>query len=515
MTVRERHRLTLRSVEDILARTTMPFRLLLAHGGLPEWLERGLQPHVQSGRLEMRHFPGLHWPQHLRQAVIGEVDTEYVVFIDNDILVSPQWLERLVACADETGAGVVGPVYLWGDGVKPPTIHMAGGTLKEWQVEGGRVMSEVHGHIDADPAKILPGLARTPCDFVEFHCMLMPTRLAQDGVMDADIVGVHEHIDVSLTAKKKGFKTWLEPSAQVTYLATAPQILEDLPTMRNRWDGAACEASITAFCRKWDVVSDNRSFGGVRGYVADLRWLNDPLHPNFRHADLGEPMGRDSLPQTRAALIDLAMARGYSASEVALLGRACNVAAMLFDGGYRPCGRPFVNHALGTAGVLVRYGFCLEVVCEGLMHAAYTHRRLPGPTVQQMLANLHSMLEARVREYTERGGSSGNLTPPMSGTRDAEMAAIKAANEIDMRLSGEYDYSGRAPEIGAEQAARIAHFLELLGVPGMAATLRNSMAERRNVPPELVTHLDVSYRIGPGNALLRMSTGATESASAV
>jgi hypothetical protein len=41
------------------------------------------------------------------------------------------------------------------------------------------------------------------------------------------------------------------------------------------------------------------------------------------------------------------------------------------------------------------------------------------------------------------------------------------------------------------------------------------MAERRTVPAELVTHLDVSYRIGPGNTLLRMSTEATESASAV
>jgi hypothetical protein len=477
MTVRERHRLTLRSIEDILARTTMPFRLLFAHGGLPAWLEQGLQPLVQSGRLELRHFPGLHWPQHLRQAVIGEVDTEYVAFIDNDILVSPGWLERLVACADETGAGVVGPVYLWGDGDSPPRIHMAGGMLKEWQVEGGRVMSEVHGNIDADPAVILPGLARAPCDFVEFHCMLMPTRLAQDGVMDAEIVGVHEHIDVSLTAKQKGFATFLEPAAQVTYLANAPQILEDLPTMRSRWDGAACEASITAFCRKWNVLSDNRSFGGVRGYVADLRWRNDPLHPNFSHGDVGQPMTREALPQTRAAVIDLAIARGYSPSEVGLLGRACNVATMLFDGGYRPCGRPFVNHALGTAGVLVRYGFCLEVVCEGLLHAAYTHRRLPGQTVQQMLTNLHAMLELRVREYTQRHGRSGNLSPAMSGLRDGEMAAIEAANEIDMRFSGEYDYSGRAPEVGAEHATRLGQFLTLLGAtpwPSAAPCPRSS-----------------------------------------
>ena len=512
MTVRERHRLTLRSIEDILARTATPFRLVFAHGGLPEWLELGLQPLVQSGRVELRHFPGLHWPHHLRQAVIGEVDTEYVAFIDNDILVSPGWLDRLLACADETG-GIVGPVYLWGDGEKPPKVHMAGGTLKEWRVEGGRVVSEVHGHLDADPAAILPRLSRTQCDFVEFHCMLMPTRLAKDNVMDAEIVGVHEHIDVSLTAKQKGFETWLEPSAQVTYLANAAQILEDLPTMRKRWDGAACEASIAAFCRKWDVLPDNRSFGGLRGYVADLRWKTDPLHPGFNHDDLGRPMTREALPQTRAALIDLAVARGYSASEVALLARACNVAALLFDGGYRPCGRPFVNHALGTAGVLVRYDFCLEVVAEGLLHAAYTHRRLPGQAVQEMLNNLHAMLELRVRENTQRRGRKASLAPAMSTIREAELCAIEAANEIDMRLSGEYDYSARAPEVGADHAARLAQFLELIGVDGMAATLRHALAERRTVPAELATRMNVSYRIGPNNTLVRMATGPMESAA--
>jgi hypothetical protein len=515
MTVRERHRLTLLSVEDILARATVPFRLILAHGGLPGWLEQGLKPHVDAGRLELRHFPGLQWPQHLRQAVIGEVATEYVAFVDNDITVSPGWLEHLLACADETG-GVVGPVYLWGDGKAPPKIHMAGGTLLERQVEGGRVLAEVHGHIDADPVAVLPKLARTRCDFVEFHCMLMPTVLAKAGVFDPDIVSVHEHIDTCLAAKREGHGTWLEPAARVTYLAHAPQTLEDLPTMRSRWDGAASEASIAAFCRKWDVIPDDRSFGGVRGYVHDLRWANDPLHPGSRHADLGEAMTREFLPQTRAALVDLAIARGYPAAQVALLGRACTVATLLFDGGYRPCGRPFVNHGIGAAGVLLRYDFCVEVVTEALLHAAYTHRRLPGPAVQEILGKVHPMLELRVREYTQRRGNPGNLPPPVSSIRDGEIAAVSAANEIDMRLAGEYDYSGRPAEIGAEQAARLGQFLELIGVPGMAVTLKESLAQRRAVPKELVTHLSVSYRLGPGNTLVRMAAGAAESsASAV
>jgi hypothetical protein len=49
----------------------------------------------------------------------------------------------------------------------------------------------------------------------------------------------------------------------------------------------------------------------------------------------------------------------------------------------------------------------------------------------------------------------------------------------------------------------------------MAATLRNAMAGRRNVPAELVTNLTVSYRIGPGNTLVRMTAAAESATSTV
>jgi hypothetical protein len=509
MTVRERHKLTLRSIEDILARTPIPYRFIFSHGVLPAWLDEALAGHEKAGHLERRSFPDLLWPQHLRQAVLDEIDTEFVVFIDNDILVSDGWLEKLLKCADETGAGVVGPVYLWGDGDKPPKVHMAGGTLHETLIEGRpRLLKEVHGNIDGDPATVLPTLKRGPCDFVEFHCMLIRTELARAaGAFDPDIVAVHEHINTCLTIRALGSHVVLEPAVQVTYLAYAEQILEDLPLMRSRWDDHATEASIQAFCRKWNVDPDNRSWGGVRAYAAGLRWKSDPLRPR----SIGDghhlrAMARGELPQTRSALIDLALARGYGSTEATLLARSCAAAALLFDGGYRPCGRPFLNHAIGTAGALVNYDFCIEVVCEGLMHAAYTHRRLTVPQIQEVLTSLHPQIELRVRLYTQRHGRSGQQPAPRSTTREAEIAAVEAANEIDMRLSGEYAYSGRSPEVGLEPAQRLAQFLEIIGVPGMARTMLDAIALPQQAPAELVTRLGESYRIGPGNTLVPMAS---------
>jgi hypothetical protein len=285
-------------------------------------------------------------------------------------------------------------------------------------------------------------------------------------------------------------------------------VLEDLALLRSRWNAAATEASIAAFCRKWRVLPDDRSFGGVRGYVRDLRARDDPIRVDGIAADRGEALARGALPQSRAQLLELASARGYDAKALALLSRACQLAATLTDGGYRPCGRPFVQHLIGTAGVLVRYDFRIEIVLEGLLHAAYTHRRLPAIAVQGMLASMGSEIEVRVREYTARAARKRAPAAAACAMRDVEIAAIEAANEIDMRLSGEYDYSGRPGELDAGQLRFLGEVLELLGARGMAATLAAAFHDKRNVPRELVTGIHVSYRLGVGNALIPMAVQA-------
>jgi len=375
-------------------------------------------------------------------------------------------------------------------------------------VPGGLVLEEEHVHQNAEVAKVAPQLARTPCDVLEFHCMLLPTAVARDPALyDPDILAVHEHVDLCLTLRARGLARMMEPAAQVNYLAFAPMTLEDVALLRHRWDEAATDASIAAFCRKWGVVDDERSFGGVRGYVADFRSRNDPLRSESTFADLADPMAATALPQSRSQLLDLAVARGYPPRELAFINRACALAATLMDGGYRPCGRPFVQHLVGTAGVLVRYDFAIDVILEGLLHAAYTHRRFPAAAIQKALAEIHPNIEVRVRHYTQRSQHVHAPTPRQASPREAEVAAVEAANEIDMRLSGEYDHSGRPDEIDGAAAARLGAILDLVGVPGMARTLAAALTQRHPAPPELRTGIGESYRYGPGNKLVKMAGG--------
>jgi len=506
MTVRERYGLTLASIQNVIANTAIPHRFIFAHGDLPAWLDQGVAKMERAGHIERRRFPGEPWPHHLRKALVGEVDTEYVAFIDNDITVSPGWMERLLECAEQTGAGAVGPVYLWGDGVNPPKVHMAGGYFRETKVEGGTVLEEEHRHLDQDPRGLQ--LTRGPCDTIEFHCIVMPTALAKDPEMfDDRIVCVHEHIDMALTLRKRGKPIYLEPAAQVTYLAYVAAHLEDINLLRHRWDFGAMESSIAAFGPKWNVVTDDRSFGGIRSYVGGLRTRNDPLKPGTPMELLAVPMARAELPQTPGGLLDLAAAQGYDSRELGFLRKALDTAAYLFDGGYRPCGRAFVQHGIGMAGVLARYRMSIDVVIEALLHAAYTHRRMPTTMIRDALSAIHPTVEQRVRIYTNRGQLQRSPSVEHASPREGELSLLEAANEIDMRFSGEYDHSGRPDELTAAEYQRTHAVLRMLGATGMAETLRTALATRRAVAPELQTKMHESYRLGPGNRPVKMAGG--------
>ena len=89
--------------------------------------------------------------------------------------------------------------------------------------------------------------------------MLVRTSLLREhGVLDPAIRCVHEHIDIALEVRSRRYPVYLEPTARITYLASAECKLAELGFWRERWALAEANASIDAFCRKWGVVDDER-----------------------------------------------------------------------------------------------------------------------------------------------------------------------------------------------------------------------------------------------------------------
>ncbi|MEO6928449.1 MAG: glycosyltransferase [Casimicrobiaceae bacterium] len=507
MTARERHSLTVPAIESIVANSRRPYRFIYADCNSPAWLRDELAARADAWDIEIVRFDEPLWPQQARVRIAGLITTDYTVFIDNDVEVEAGWLDRLVECADDTGAGIVGPLYLTAGDGQPARIHMAGGRLVETLAPDGRVLDEVHVHSGKDPNLIADELRREPCDFVEFHCMLVRTSLLHAGVLDAGIQCVHEHIDTSLSARRLGYATYIEPSARVSYLAYAQYSLDDLAFFRKRWLRADADASIAAFCNKWDVIDDQRSFGGV------LQFLNlhvaqvDPTRLAFR--DQGRQqvaMAAHELQQTRSGLLDAARERGYTSNELRVIANAYGLAHVLMDGGYRPCGRPFINHLCGTASVLVRYGYRAETIATGLLHSAYTHcpphangQRAAEAEVCTALGGRGSAIESRVRAYTlqSRSANAAAQSPAAKtpSLLDAEIVAVIAANELDMRMSGEIRYCGRTDLIGADMLEHVARTCDALGTAGLCHSLRRELEQASPAPRELLTGMPASYRI--------------------
>jgi GT2 family glycosyltransferase len=485
---RERYGLTEAVIEQIARTIRIPVRLIYADAGTPQDLQARIDARAAEWGLEVIRFGERLWPSQVRQRIAKLIDTKYAVFVDNDMHVLPGWLERLIACAEETGAGLVGPLYLWGDSGHSERVHMAGGVLSTKVDERGTLLYERHRHVNRQLSDLQ--LKREPADFVEFHCMLMRRELYRaPGMFDETIVCVHEHIHAALLCREMGYSIYMEPSARVVYLAYVPYAVADLDHFRWRWSFESAMSTITAFAQRWGVVNDDGVFG-VKQFLISHCSEVDPVRLSLLDERANAPMQESDLKQTITGLLELAQARGYVERDITLFKQAHWNALVLSSGGYRPCGRPFINHLIGTASVLVHFGFEARLVIVALLHAAYTHApRMTGGsqitvnTVAGWLGGADTPTERVVRGYTLRSARWTELSAldnwqDVATIDDIDAALVAMANLVDMQLSGEIRVTGRADDDVAA-LAKADEICAIVGVPGLAASLHRETAGAR------------------------------------
>ncbi len=274
VTPRERFGLAEESLDSIYRHTTPPFDLVYVNGGGPRSLRRRLVELAAERGFELVQRPEHLSPNQARNLGLELVDTPYVVFVDNDLIVTDGWLDRLIDCAEETGAAVVGPLYFEGEPADR-TIHMAGGDYALEGEPGRRTFSTVH-RFQGEPLGSVPALSREPVDFVEFHCLLARTEIVRElGGLDEAFLSSREHLDLCLAVAESGGTVYFEPSSQVTYRTPPPVDLVDIPFYVRRWSEAWNEASLAHFCDKYGI---DPSYGDrIVGMRARRQILLQPL----------------------------------------------------------------------------------------------------------------------------------------------------------------------------------------------------------------------------------------------
>ena len=222
-------------------------------------------------------------PNEARNAALATVDTEYVVFLDDNAFVRPGWLEALVRCADETGAAIVGPLIGFRTGAgRPETVHVFDG--ENHIVDDGTSRRFVdHDDIDGIPLdEATATLGRRSSEVTEFHCMLARRSLFDEvGLLDEGLRSAHEHLDLCMLALDRGREIWLEPASVVVYELPIPLPYGDRLHYVLRWSEDWNRASTDRFVEKWRLDRDDPWIPAITGWLTHYRQLAYRLSPKW------------------------------------------------------------------------------------------------------------------------------------------------------------------------------------------------------------------------------------------
>ncbi len=267
---REHFNCTCDFLESLYNNTNLPFKLVYIDSGSPPKIRRYLESQAQIRGFHLIRTDCYLFPNQARNLGLRQVNSKYVLFINNDVIVSPGWLHQLIQTAEDTGASVVGPLICVG--IEQQTIHLAGGEAHiVLEIDGDRYKRRIHEkrYFDNEQvADVQAQLRRQKCELIEFHCMLVRSDIFQQiGLLDEAIL-LHkwEQIDFCLAVIYAGKTIYCEPTVAVTYIPKPPFILSDIAHSIPYWNEKWEFSSLNHFYQKWDLANqENDSLQKIEG----------------------------------------------------------------------------------------------------------------------------------------------------------------------------------------------------------------------------------------------------------
>jgi GT2 family glycosyltransferase len=254
---RECFSLTIDSLESIYQNTDFPFKLIYVDGGSPKSIKCYLENQSQQKQFELIRTEHYLTPNMARNIGLKKVTTPYVVFIDNDVIVSKGWLEKLIDCAQETGSAITGPLTCQ---YKPvhKEIHFAGGEAHLFtDIKGRKRLREKMYKQGLQVEKLLPSLQRTETELCEFHCMLVRKDIFEKtGYLDEKMLNTKEHLDFCMTVRQLGEKVYFEPESIITYVPGILVQWADLIFYMLRWSDEWELETLKYLRHKWNLDED-------------------------------------------------------------------------------------------------------------------------------------------------------------------------------------------------------------------------------------------------------------------
>jgi len=306
---RERFSYTRESLESIYGLTSTPFQLVYVDGGSPGYIRRYLEEEARKRGFTLIRKNQYLPPNVSRNLALQHVKTPYVVFIDNDVIVSRGWLEHLIACLEEEDAWIVGPIYCIGN-PGDQIVHMAGGDADIYMQDGKRVFSEKHRYSNTPLSDIRHNLNREPVELVEFHCLLARTEIFNTlGPLDESLKGTREHIDLCLQVREAGGKVFFEPESLITYVPPPPFRWADIKFYLVRWSSEWTHPTLHHFYKKWNLAETQDMDLLLEKWLTPHRRL--ALRPlrNFVRILFGKRLGDRAVDKLENTIVKRSMSR--------------------------------------------------------------------------------------------------------------------------------------------------------------------------------------------------------------
>ncbi|MCB9961686.1 MAG: glycosyltransferase [Hyphomonas sp.] len=302
MTVRERFGTFKKSLESLYQSMPDVCFLIVVTGGAPAGIQAWLTAEAERRGFLYVNQPSFLTPAQARNIGCSLTHTEYVAFVENDVSCQPGWLDQMLECALETGAGVVCPVIC--EGADQKTIRHAGAVapgdiLVDIPSERRLVFGQEDFFKGLPLEEVRPLLFRRRILSAEMHCFLARREiLNRANGFDPDIV-FGEAIDFSWNIRQSGTDIWLEPGTFVTYLAPGrsdPVARQDRAYFRRRWSKRWRKKSLDQMAENWtfDMSGLKGAWGRyARERIVTLIGSRIPFYPAYRSlkASLPKPAG--------------------------------------------------------------------------------------------------------------------------------------------------------------------------------------------------------------------------------
>jgi cellulose synthase/poly-beta-1,6-N-acetylglucosamine synthase-like glycosyltransferase len=279
---RERFGMARSSLESIYATAGIPFDLIYIDARSPAYVSDWLKAEAPVRGFRVIKLDRFVNPNEARNMGAAAAKSEFIAFIDNDVICADGWLAALVKAADETGSDITAPLVCEGVPLHS-RVHQATGSFTPDKAaffatpHGKRELIDIMTHHSIPLAQVHDQLRREETDTCEFHCLMVRRSfLEKMGPLpfDEEMYATKEHIDFCMTALKEGGKLIFEPTSIVTYVfpnRQNPMRPDDLPYFLLRWSPEWQVRSLDHIQKKWGLQDSG-----------EMKIVRDPAYMRMR-----------------------------------------------------------------------------------------------------------------------------------------------------------------------------------------------------------------------------------------